>query len=281
MSKIDKFNRAQKAKNNEYYTKYEDVKFFVENSQIKDYLADKVVYCPCDTENSNIYKYLIDNKAALKIKEVLRSDDDYYSHQDLYNKCDVVFTNPPFTGIAKWLLWLDGQGKKYISWFPMMGLYGWAPGRKNKDVCEKTKFIGQSGGGSWGHGSQAGNFFTKEKDHSIFDTPNGEVGVAILIISNDKYFDNFEYIGNAFSKPFDKVKDKLFWFNDGYEVCMSRYIPNDYFDGYLYIPLTAYIGKQRFFDYVEATCVIGKDGKLRPRIKVKLKKDEINKIKQE
>ena len=282
MGKIDKFLRAKEAKNNEYYTKYEDVKFFVENSQIKDYLADKVVYCPCDTENSNIYKYLIDNKAALRIKEVLRSDDDYYGHQDLYDKANIIFSNPPFTGIKKWLTWLNDQNIKYISWFPMMTLYSWPK------VVENNKFVVcaccSSPAGINDQTSEltitnTGIKCINERTKCRFDTPNGERVVAVYIISNDKYFDNFEYVGKSLYKTFDEVKDKLFWINDGYEVYNSMHIPNDYFDGYLYIPMTAYIGKQRFFDYVGKAVVKGKDDKMRPRIKVKLKKDEIENYK--
>lgn len=275
MARIDKLLRAQKAKNNEFYTRYEDVEFFIENSQIKDYLKDKVVYLPCDTEESNIYKYLVNNKERLQIKEILRTSDDYYSHQDLYDKCDVTLTNPPFTGIKKWLKWLDDQNIKYISWFPMMGLYS-----ANQQFYERNKFIAESG--SRTYPECVTNTGISNEYKNLFYTPDGSLkGITIFIISNDDYFDNFEWTGNRiFKKTFEEVKDKLFKLEDGYEVPMCRYIPNDYFDGYLYITITSYIGRQKYFDYFGSCGVVCKDGKARPRIKVKLKADEINKLKE-
>lgn len=284
MAAIDKLVRAKRAKNNEYYTKYEDVKFFVENSQIKDYLRDKTVYLPCDTEDSHIYKYLVDNKQTLGIKEILRTSDDYYDHLDLYEKSDVVFTNPPFTGIRKWLSWLDERGIKYISWMPMMGIYSFS-----KEI-ENIQFICWASNGPGGNINDPNNEFTitntgvkcvNERKKCMFNTRDGEKTVSIYIISNDKYFTSFEQIGKSFSKNIEEVKDKLFRIEDGYEVCNGMFIPNNLFDEYLYIPITSYIGKQNYVEYIEATQVICKDGKTRPRIKVKLKKDEINnKIKQ-
>lgn len=88
-----------KETNDEFYTLYESIKQVMEYN-ITDQLAGKIVYLPCDTEESNIYKYLVDTKEKYKIKEIIRSDDDFRTHEDLFERADVVITNPPFS--LKW-----------------------------------------------------------------------------------------------------------------------------------------------------------------------------------
>lgn len=108
-------NIAKKNKNNEFYTTFEHMECLFQNSQLDDVFKDKVVYLPCDTEESKIYQYLLKRKDELQIKEILRTSDDYYSHLDLYEKADIIFTNPPFTGLRKYVRWLeDDLNKKFI-----------------------------------------------------------------------------------------------------------------------------------------------------------------------
>lgn len=108
--------------NNEFYTLYESVQWLFENTEnIKSVFNNKIVYLPCDSEKSNILKYLQNNKEELQIKEILYTSDDYYGHLDLYDKADIVITNPPFTGLNKWILFLYSINKKFIIWGP----YNW------------------------------------------------------------------------------------------------------------------------------------------------------------
>lgn len=88
-----------KETNDEFYTLYESIKQVMEYN-ITDQLAGKIIYLPCDTVNSNIYKYLVDTKEKYKIKEIIRTDDDFRTHEDLFERADVVITNPPFS--LKW-----------------------------------------------------------------------------------------------------------------------------------------------------------------------------------
>lgn len=109
-------------RNNEWYTLYESVQWLFENTEnIKSVFNNKIVYLPCDSEKSNILKYLQNNKEELKIKEILYTSDDYYGHLDLYDKADIVITNPPFNGMNKWILFLYSINKKFIIWGP----YNW------------------------------------------------------------------------------------------------------------------------------------------------------------
>ena len=110
---------AKDRQDNEFYTLYSSVEYVFNNVDgLKEYVKDKIIYLPCDTEDSNIYKYLINNKEELKIKEILHTSDDYYMHHDLYRKADIVITNTPFTKICKWILFLYEMNKEFIIWAP-------------------------------------------------------------------------------------------------------------------------------------------------------------------
>lgn len=119
MARPKNLQGAQDRQDNEFYTLYSSVEYVFNNVDgLKEYVKDKVLYLPCDTEESNIYKYLINNKEELQIKEILRTSDDYYKHHDLYRKADIVITNPPFTKICKWILFLYEMNKQFIIWTP-------------------------------------------------------------------------------------------------------------------------------------------------------------------
>lgn len=274
MNTIDLLHRAQKNKDNEFYTRYDDVKFFVENSQLAEYFKNKIIYCPCDTDQSNIVKYLKDNQLRLGIKEIINTSDDYYSHEDLYEKCDVVFTNPPFTGIVKWLKWLNSRDIKYVCWYPMMGMYS----LKDMEIIKSVLLY--AGDHGYKAATMIGNILYDEC-HSLFERPDGtQKAVGIYLISNDEKFNNFEYIGSMFNKKFNEVKDKLYMTEDGiYEASNAIYIPYDY-DGPIYISLTAYMRASKYYILIDekikgVTC---KDGKSRPRMLVKINKTEVEKL---
>lgn len=78
---------------NECYTRYEDV-----NSRLpyyKKYIEGKKVYCPCDSEESNIVKWLKENVDC----EVLYQYEKDFNSEEIRKemlKCDVIITNPPF-----------------------------------------------------------------------------------------------------------------------------------------------------------------------------------------
>lgn len=70
-------HKAKDAKNDEFYTTYEDIK--KELANYAKYFKGKVIYCNCDDHNgiglgtpkSNFLKYLADNFEAFKIKKVI------------------------------------------------------------------------------------------------------------------------------------------------------------------------------------------------------------------
>ena len=87
---------AKKIKNDEFYTIYEQFEAVV-NKWLIDKLESKIIYCPCDAEWSNIVKVLQDYKDILKYKELIYTSDDFRIHDDLFDYCDIVITNPPFS----------------------------------------------------------------------------------------------------------------------------------------------------------------------------------------
>lgn len=67
---VKHLQRANKMKNDEYYTLYEDVKYGME--KYKDCFKDKVVYLPCDDYRySNFTKYFKDNFGILGLKKLV------------------------------------------------------------------------------------------------------------------------------------------------------------------------------------------------------------------
>jgi hypothetical protein len=51
-----KLFKAQQNKDDEFYTLYSSVEFYVLN-YLQDKLANKIIYCNCDSEESNFVKY--------------------------------------------------------------------------------------------------------------------------------------------------------------------------------------------------------------------------------
>lgn len=113
---------GRKNKKDEFYTLYEDVKFELDHylSQFKD----KVIYCPCDTQDSAFVKYFLELEAKGLIKELIYSSYregvgvDCLSDAaiDGYSHCDIVVTNPPFSLFREFISLLSKLNKKFILW---------------------------------------------------------------------------------------------------------------------------------------------------------------------
>ena len=62
--------KAQSVKNDEFYTRFEDIQ--AELQHYKTYLKNKVIYCNCDNPyESNFVKYFILNFNSLKLKKLI------------------------------------------------------------------------------------------------------------------------------------------------------------------------------------------------------------------
>ena len=118
MKKNSNLSRAKKAKNDEFYTMYEDIE--KELQYYKDHLRNKVVYCNCDMEESNFYKYFRNNFEVLGLKGLLRSSlaDGIPFQSDrgieLLKQADIVVTNPPFSLFREFIDILMEYEKKFL-----------------------------------------------------------------------------------------------------------------------------------------------------------------------
>ena len=142
--------RANRAKEDEFYTKLTDIE--KELSHYKDNFRDKIVFCNCDDpEHSNFWKYfelnfkhlglkkLIathydDEKSTYKlelsanidgdgtitekdiIKTSLKQNGDFRSSEciEILKEVDIVVTNPPFSLFREYITQLIEYNKKFI-----------------------------------------------------------------------------------------------------------------------------------------------------------------------
>lgn len=136
--------KAKKAKNDEFYTRYEDIE--KEVVHYKDQLEGRIVYCPCDDYRwSNFTKYFKDHFQEYKLKrlictnydigdgayrydfdgvnevvEELKGNGDFRSEEctsikDLPGV--IVITNPPFSLFRAFIAWLrEDENKEEGLW---------------------------------------------------------------------------------------------------------------------------------------------------------------------
>lgn len=140
MSKNSNLNKANKAKNDEFYTQLTDIE--EELQHYESHFKGKVVYCNCDNpEWSNFWKYFEGNFERLGlttlistyfaregesyctikynsgIKKVkLNGDGDFRSQEciDILKTADIVVTNPPFSLFREYVGQLMEYGKKFL-----------------------------------------------------------------------------------------------------------------------------------------------------------------------
>lgn len=112
---------AKKRKFDEYYTQYEDIE--KELQYYTEYFKDKIVYCNCDSENSNFVKYFRNNFERLGLKDLWYSILDMETGKGSFDsddsieklkKADIIVTNPPFSMFRKYIDLLAKYNKKFI-----------------------------------------------------------------------------------------------------------------------------------------------------------------------
>lgn len=98
----------------EYYTRYVDIEN--ELSSYKEFFKGKIVYCPCDSKESNFVKYFQNNFDELGLKKLNFSARDFKSDKsiDTLVKSDIIVTNPPFSYIREFVKLLIDNHKKFI-----------------------------------------------------------------------------------------------------------------------------------------------------------------------
>lgn len=115
----ENLRKAKQAKNDEFYTQYSDIE--AELIHYKDQLRGKIIYCNCDTPDSNFVKFLTDMKNEWGIREVWHTSlDEGISFdspvaKELLAKCDIVITNPPFSITReRFVPMLEQSGKQFL-----------------------------------------------------------------------------------------------------------------------------------------------------------------------
>lgn len=146
MAKNDNLHKAKDAKNDEFYTRIEDVA--EELRHYKKHFAGKVVFCNCDDPTWSAFwryfhlnfaelglKKLIsthydrteptykmeyeggdDNNVELGVKTPLEGNGDFRNAEciKLLDECDIVVTNEPFSLFREYVSTLIQHGKKFL-----------------------------------------------------------------------------------------------------------------------------------------------------------------------
>ena len=143
---------AKKAKNDEFYTRYDDIE--AEVMKYRKYFRDKVVYLPCDDpveKKSEFWSFFVNNFDAFGIKKLIathydengktykiwidtdNSSDGYIDDADalqeeligngdfrspecveILRECDIVCTNPPFSLMKEFLPLILKYNKQFL-----------------------------------------------------------------------------------------------------------------------------------------------------------------------
>ena len=141
MSDNKNLTAAKRTKNDEFYTRLEDIE--KELTNYKEYFKDKIIYCNCDdVEYSNFYKYFKDNFYELGIKKIIATNlsldktayktefdnnskevrtqlcgnGDFRSEEcvELLKSADLVITNPPFSLFREYVAQLIKYNKEFL-----------------------------------------------------------------------------------------------------------------------------------------------------------------------
>ena len=137
----ENLHKAKVAKNDEFYTRLEDIEKELEH--YTEHFKGKVVYCNCDdARESNFFKYFSTNFQKLGLKKLITSglkidgtdgtgviaiqkgDDidiydgngDFRSEEciEFLKEADIVVTNPPFSLFREYVAQLMQYGKKFL-----------------------------------------------------------------------------------------------------------------------------------------------------------------------
>ncbi len=112
-SKNLNLNKARKSKNDEFYTKMEDVKFTLDIFKYR--FVGKKIICPCDGLESEFYIYLKENGFDVTVAQRYEDVD--------YSKFDICITNPPFSKVMEFTNIIIKSGIEFLYMIPL-GLFG-------------------------------------------------------------------------------------------------------------------------------------------------------------
>lgn len=213
-------NTAKRNKDDEYYTLYETVSN--ELVHYKDYLNGKIIYCNCDTADSNFVKFLNEVKEEWGIKEVIHTSIqegvDFRSDEsiEILKKCDVVISNPPFSLAREYYKQILEYGKDYII---IVNLNFFTINFVFDEINNERAFLGKS--------IKNGKIHFLRQDGSIKQ-------VTALFLQSFKYFDkpDFSFYCSEDDEEYDYFDD-----TDILNVDKTREIPELY-DVVMAVPIS-------------------------------------------
>lgn len=125
-------HKAKKAKNDEFMTRLEDIEN--ECQHYIKHFENQWIYLPCDTEQSNFWKYFIDHFHDFKLRHLtathinfegqsyrldyngtettktpLNGNGDFRSEEctQIRDEADMIITNPPFSLLREFIKWIN------------------------------------------------------------------------------------------------------------------------------------------------------------------------------
>ena len=205
-------NKAKAAKNDEFYTRLQDIEN--ELRHYRNHFKGKVVYCNCDDANrSNFFKYFSTNFQKLGLKKLITSglkdngtgvvaiqkgDDidiydgngDFRSEEciEFLKEADIVVTNPPFSLFREYVAQLMQYGKKFLT-------IGNGTAVTYKEIFPYIKDNKMWIGASKGMGGKAMEFVVDEKFYdatkgTVNKIENGKCYVGVMMCC---WFTNLEH----------------------------------------------------------------------------------------
>ena len=235
---ITKLNNAKQNKNDEFYTRYEDIEIFI--SQYQEHLKDKVIYCNCDDPSfSNFYKFFKINFTKLGLKRLIatyKSDEPYRYDYDGINEIKtpiesglfeynsniinefkdniIIVTNPPFSLMRLYIHFLMNLNVKFMIIAPVTII----------SIVELFDYFKQN------------KIWALNRDlFRNFITPDNKIAEA-----NSNFFGNIEskipYY--KFTKKYNNKEYQKYVNSDCLYINKTENIPYDY-KGYMAVPLPA------------------------------------------
>ena len=268
-------NNARKAKNDEFYTRYADIKneLLAYYDYNKDVFRGKTVLLPCDDpELSNFTKFFTVNLELFGIKKListsysnsgngkisvngsewqyLQGNGDFRSEEvtKLRDEADIIITNPPFSLFREFMAWIVEADKHFV----IMG--------NMNAITFKNVFPLIKNGKIWlGHSLKNGDCIFEVPIDYVTRSPSVRVenGKKFLRVSGIRWFANLDHgirrkplklmtmEDNLKYSKHKKVREAYCYQKydnyDAIEVPFTDAIPSDY-DGVMGVPIS-FLGK--------------------------------------
>ena len=233
-----KLHRARAAKNDEFYTQYDDVKKECDN--YLSHFFNKTIYCNCDTADSAFVRYFTELKSAGLIRDIWFSGGlggaDFRSPESVsqLQQADIVVTNPPFSLFRPFIELLIQYNKKFLIVANM------------NSVMYKTVFSQIKENKMWVGTRVFGGNFMFDVPNQADLTPNGNSIICVRginkVVVPATWLTNLEFI-----RPRPLILNKRYYGNedayptydnaDAINVNRKTDIPCDY-KGVIGVPIT-------------------------------------------